>query len=497
MLIMALLEEEKINKVIKLAKKNFEYTEKWKQFFEDSFTKYDNDMQLYTIALFIKYNKTSFYNFLQKNDVYKTIFSATSNCLINFNNIEFDNIVKDNMELILYIDDLDSKNIFTSLKILQSNKDKFDYGNMITFFVKNILYNLDEKDAQLKNSREAGYIDLTNNIIIEYLNQCDLKDMRVLDNITLFIEASHSKEFSKLKRYMTERGNNQDILNYSEYFKKNKIVEEEKLNSFIQALINYKFVGGQFSIEWQRYLYKNYMDNPIITKLVTSDIINSYLNSNGINDACFFHDKFLSIGAGLAGTKFYAVKSNDISRDIFHEATHIIQKNSINNQNYIGDNYNFLKDLIIQHNISRHDYLLNHDNFNFEMDADYKGSCLCFEFLYPISDINIQQQLKQEKIDIEIDNEKRRNNSNLLNISGNIVSKREFFDSLLLSQPGIVQKYPILKNEYKNDGSRKTDDEILDYMYELKKMNFPLEQLEGIKNCIFGSNVNYSNGKKI
>ena len=57
MLIVALLGEEKIKEIIKLAKTNFRYDKKWEKFFKSTFPEYDADMQLYTFAIFTKYNK--------------------------------------------------------------------------------------------------------------------------------------------------------------------------------------------------------------------------------------------------------------------------------------------------------------------------------------------------------------------------------------------------------------------------------------------------------
>ena len=217
----------------------------------------------------------------------------------------------------------------------------------------------------------------------------------------------------------------------------NKVQLENSENPVLKRLKN-----GLFSKE---DCFQLLSSNGKLKKYANVDLIKHFLIENGIENPEVIYDKTLYI-SGEARGNLIRIATNFANITTFHEAFHIIQNKDLGKK-YHGNRYYMLKDYLTAANIPRKVYRNNYKSLLFEEEAEQLGIQSYYQYY------------KGEKYDTpEI-----LVNSYITFSDGMKIEKKDLFDSIIHEKPEILTRYPILKVEYHDDGTKKTPEETISY----------------------------------
>ena len=497
-----ILNDELIAKIIKLASRTTSEN-KVNNFFTNIFPKFSENDKAKIISIFIqRQGKRIFYHYVGKHEEIENIikkrciseinsFYGISNeddkkiCfdLINlYLNISGNEIETDNLDKIMYI--------FNKMLIENSINSSDTITEILINYIKFIAYNYTVDNENIKKIEESQSFDIFERIIIKYIEQLNISNKSLNDDLLmLLMEVRKMTGFDIIDKVLTKKGYTTDLNDFNNYININIPIDSDKFDKFCESIILYKLSNAILPKEICLYIYKFYSDNEKLIRIANMDIVQNYLRKNGVNDAICFQDSLL-YHPGIAGTKYMALRHNDLSRDLFHEATHIIQKsNAHNNKNFTGYRYDILKDLLIQKNISWNDYNgINHDKFLFEIEADIQGSKQCGMIMTSIG--HNTSDIATELLFIDETEQRRIDESKTIILHGTEVNKKELFDSIIMKKPEYIKQYPVFSIEYNDDGSKKNSVEIFNTLenYRVNKI-YSEEELSAIEICIFGKSI--------
>ena len=358
---------------------------------------------------------------------------------------------------------------------------------ILKYYTKLIAYssfNKEMYDSLLQSENFKEY----EKIICNYIK--NLKSEEIINNelINLLVEIAPAiNSFiieSLLKSQIDECI---DLSKYDDFIVK-MIPLDKNVDMFLNDIKRYRIQNGIIPENVCVYINKFYNSNDKILRLCNIDYMRHYLIKNGTENISVFYDNLMDLSArGLAGPAFLSLKEFDLNVVMFHEAVHVIQYNNIQtNRNFTEYYYSMLKDFILQQKLEPTVYNRNHNRYLFEIDADTRGGKEYYKFLKQIGLLSDKDTI--DKIDKLDEKEKQAISlSNFLNIGGYYYDKGEIFDSVLSEDPELLEKYPILKIEYEDNGNKKNMIDILSSLeYESTIHKRSDQEIISISKCIFG-----------
>lgn len=209
------------------------------------------------------------------------------------------------------------------------------------------------------------------------------------------------------------------------------------------------------------------------------------LENYGIDRAIIADDKAIKSSNSISKVML-GCRKFDKDTSAFHEGIHSVQDFNIYTQKtFEGNRYYMLKDMIICENIP---YQVYEDNYQengpsswlFEKEAIVLGRSLEYGFKTRYNLLSIEEQqymLSKMNEPIQV--------LDYFVMNGEKIDKSDFFDKLLLFNPKLIEKYPILEVEYNRDGTKKDEREVVDTLDKRVSITRNEKERQDIYNCIF------------
>ena len=464
-------------------------------FFINTYPHFDIFTKAKTLSI-IQEKITTFNSYMNRSSVRDKIVSELIDGIQVFLNAD----ARDSFDLLPFIsfytsiniDDIDEGILMKPLKKIEFIFKEKDLTK--NYDLKQILINTtriialsssykDLYDSIQSNEGYNSYIELLCNYI-EQLSENEIIDDELINLITETLPAISSYKLSE--KIHGKIGKEIELNEYNCYVKK-MIPLEDDIEIFFDKIKKYRVKYSIIPEDICLYINKFYNSNEKMIRLCNIDLIRNYLIENNIENISVFYDSLIGIGTeGLANSKSLSIKRIKLSPVMFHEATHVIQFNNIeNDRNYVKYNYNLLKDIVLFQNMDPIIYNRNHHRYLFEIDANINGERKYYDILSKIgllteNDIKEKDKLdEREKTCISI--------SDVINIDGYNYEKSYLIDQIIEHTPNILINYPVLQIEYCRDGKRKDIVDILKTMEEnLNNRSRTEEEILGISTCIFG-----------
>lgn len=313
--------------------------------------------------------------------------------------------------------------------------------------------NMDFRGIDIKALSNLSMIILKQ---IKILSSEGLSLEKVKSMVLFYFESVDSiKEDDELLNLLIEMKNIIDVTDILNVIT-NKVQLENSESPVLKRLKN-----GLFSKE---DCFQLLSSNSKLKRYANVDLIKHFLIENGIENPEVIYDKTYYIG-GVARGNLIRIATNSVGITSFHEAIHIIQNKDLGKK-YHGNRYYMLKDFIIAANIPNEVYRNNYKSLLFEEEAKQLGT-QCYHQYY--------MGEKYDTPEILV-------NSYIAFGDGMKIEKKDLFDSIIHEKPEILTRYPILKVEYHDDGTRKTPEETISY---LEQLNISSEEKQAIFECIF------------
>lgn len=209
------------------------------------------------------------------------------------------------------------------------------------------------------------------------------------------------------------------------------------------------------------------------------------LDNYGIDRAIIGDDKAVKSSNSFSKVML-GCRRFDKDTSAFHETIHSIQDFNIYNQkSFEGNRYYMLKDRIICENIPYQVYEGNYQenglsSWLFEKEAIVLGRSLEYGFKTRYNLLSTEEQqhmLSTMNESIQV--------LDYFVMNGEQIDKSDFFDKLLLSNPKLIEDYPILEVEYNRDGTKKDEREIVDTLDKRVSITHNKKERQDIYDCIF------------
>lgn len=209
------------------------------------------------------------------------------------------------------------------------------------------------------------------------------------------------------------------------------------------------------------------------------------LKNYGIEKAIIADDKAVKSSCSIF-KMVLGCRRFDKDTSPFHESIHSVQFFNIHTQQvFEGNRYYMLKDMIICENIPYQIYEENYQengtsSWLFEKEAIVLGRSLEYSFKNRYNLLSTEEQqnlLNKMNEPIQV--------LDYFVMNGEYIDKLDFFDKLLLSNPKLIEKYPILEVEYNRDGTKKDEKEIADALDKRVSITHNKKERQDIYDCIF------------
>lgn len=363
---------------------------------------------------------------------------------------------------------------FSKLDIIELADEKkvFKYRRMLKQIFENEENPLIDIDSvsclyQLVNHGLWGNNLIINKIIKEEMNKFQTPDMSKYEenvsNLTDMDEKTFDEFIEDIKKYKLANGIIPE--EYCDYLIKQKFKPDSILNKNIDKYFNvFKrcFEDKNHHLLEKKGIYSNYI------VLVSDSLDPKLLGVTGYNYVVYKDEEIKNLG----------VKNMEAIDTMFHETQHILQKKHIFLKEKMNSvEYKMLKESIIRQK-SENYYTDNYIKMFNEIDARMAGMKGAYNYLKQLGLEN------EEILDMEgrnffetyIDNYKielsiQESAALKKNSKGDVERNEDTFFEILKNNPNLLEKYPILKLEYTEEGKRKGSFEILDeFEQELDKI---------------------------
>ena len=489
--------EEKIKKLTRL---NFMHKNKIVSFFEKAFTQFNMSDQKKILEVFEKSNSISRWNiFLEHNknvkkiilsesEKYLNIFLTESDITKSFDFAKFAEVYLNtnnnnlNDDLITSILQKISNITAKDINIIKTTEVK----NILAYYIKELAWN-SHNDEYINNIKNGESYKIFEQLLCEFIESVDCKD-NLYNNelLVLLSETQNAIGSESIVKKINEKFPVK--IDLDKYDVKN-ISEDEKENLY-NDLIIYRMQNGIIPKDFCIYL-TNCENNKMLRRISNIDYIKYYLKENQLENATVFFDEQLMF-PGIANFRRLALNNKKLNEQSFHEATHVIQQeNLLVRRDFSENKYAMLKDFILQKRVDWQVYNSNHSRWLFEIDADIEGAKHYYQYLKDIEGIfpgNSEMSVDEINECIEfktVEKERRIQDSKTINIDGEEKNKSQLFDEILMREPELLMKHPILQIEYNPDGSRKTLGKVLASIEQKYTIDKNEEEILGIANCIF------------
>lgn len=352
-----------------------------------------------------------------------------------------------------------------------SNNDKIDsIKDLVTFLEENKECLTNHKLESLlmtifKNLSKNSIQTLTNeniyekleNVALQFINESNPLELINSNILNVFIEVSPSIDVSKIIEALKTKC---ESIKSDQYLKDNHLFLLRLKNGILPKNLCYDIIcDSSYPNKYKRVALIDYMRHLLEEKGIKkcSVIYDNQINRQGC--------------ASIDRIRLYQDRPNDTC---FHELMHLIQNNEmIVTKKYIGNRYLMLKDWLLAGMIDYQSYLNNYDNqissWLFEKEAIEYGINEIYKF-------RNEKEMKTREVEY----------LDTVTINGNILKKDVLFDKLLKENLDILDDFPILQIEYNSDGSKKSDQEILDNINKRFLLTNDSEERNGIYNSIYG-----------
>lgn len=487
------LTKQNEDKIIKLSKSLIKNKENL--FFQNVFSKFSPSDQLKILEL-VQKNSRSFINDLRtmqsKGEIITELVKLVKLFLQQNNEQDFQFLIA----VYLYttymrnedipFEDRTITNIFDKmLNMLNTEKltinNKY-FINILHEYTKKLAYSV-SKSKDYNNIRNSISYKKYEYLVSLYLDEVNIEQLLEDGFVNCLVECDNAINSEIIKTKLRSKISEPITFEFFlENINNNIPIAENEKDAFFKTLIMYRIQNEIIPEEICIYVNRFFANDKKFLRLVNIDYSRHYLKDNNIENAVIFYDEFLKT-PGLARNNCFVLKNVYLSRDMFHEATHVIQHSNAD-ENFIGYNYSLLKDLITNKNINYDDYTRNHTSWLFEIDADYKGEKQLFLAERKIGTYDEESKAREEYLEIEF--RRRLSESHNVTINGNVLNKFELFDTILMNNPNIMELHPIFKIEYTPNGSKKNIIQILQSLEnELSSNRRTEEEIISIANCIF------------
>lgn len=447
-------------------------SKKMTNFFIKGFDKFNLEDQAKILSVFETYmkgkaNRNEWNMYLHHHpDIIERIIKAINmpKCLENelINEKTKNRLINSFLNILYYTPYNDLKkedNLNQITKYLIDNYKKYDLTTLsttISIILKNI------KDFQ--NERLSP--EIFEEIINHYFNNINYNN--IYDNKVLNLLIESSININKTKTL--------DII-------RSKILIDNPYNKYIIERIDNKYLKLETCIEI--FSIKNVPDS--IKRIAMVDYMKYFLKNYGITDPKIIYDDQIYI-EGLATGNLIRINRNTLNITCFHEAIHIIQHHDFEQEKFYGNRYYMLKDEIIARYIPYDVYRNNYPSFLFEEEAEKLGRI--HELYYKQKHENLTQE-DEEELSKLLSSEIRAKDN--IPINGEEIKKSILFDNIIKNNLDLLNKYPILRVEYNNDGSKKNEEEIIKSINNLDNSE---EERLSIYSCIFENKyeISYDDG---
>ena len=466
------------NSLLILAHQKFNNNEK-DEFFKKVYPNFNVYEQAKILVEFQK-DRITFIQYLNQSKEKKFILEQLKNGIMQFLEEKDSEKCLELLPILLAYINLDEPPFHDELlsKIFKKINDSLEKNLLVQIetilecYTKQVAYTSFDKKMydQLLQSKNFKEFE---KLICNAINKMPKEALINSELINLLIETSPSISSSNIQITLRNSFDEKIDLNKWEYFINNMVPIKENTNMFFEDIKKYRIQNGSIPETICVYIDKFYTSENEMLRLCNIDFIRHYLNKNNCKNISVFYDNLIEYETkGLASSTFLSLKTAELSIVMFHEATHVIQyKNYEKNQNYIKYYYSMLKDTILHQKLNPLIYNRNHNRYLFEIDADIRGEREYYDFLEQLGLLNEKEKEKRDKL-----KEKeafRVSLSNCLNIDGYNYEKGELFDYVLSENLDLLNTYPILQIEYKQNGERKNMIEVLKALeYELNNRSF-------------------------
>ena len=479
--------EDKIKKLTVLysTKKN-----KVLNFFKNGFNQFNLEDKKRILELFEKKKISNWYLFLEKNeDIRKIILNESKEYLQDFLKDQDTEKCKSLLKFVTVYLNINTSNLdqqlmkeiiekISALNIKDNNIIKnSDVKDILSYYIKEIAWNCNE-DNFLNNE----YYAKIQNLVCEYINHISLDENLYEDKfLQLIIETQHSLKSKEVLKRIKEKFNVEP--NLDKYLQ----VQYKQTKNPYNDLIIYRMQKGKIPKELCSYFINNSDTDRFLDRIVNVDYIKYYLEENNIENPNVFFDDLLKT-PGVASFRRLALNNYKLNEQAFHEATHVIQQEDLLvRKNYEKIyRYSMLKDFILQKDVGWEVYSKNHSNWLFEIDADIQGEKQYYQYLKNIN----YTEMSNEEIDKIIEytatkEQERLKSSKFIEIDGTKKDKKILFDEIIIKNPKLISKHPILALEYNLDGTKKEIAEILKALERKYEEDGNKLELQSVATCIF------------
>lgn len=273
----------------------------------------------------------------------------------------------------------------------------------------------------------------------------------------------------------------------------NNVLEQVKdkkincdLNDISSRLLLSRLNKGCLSRDEIDLIMGNDLSSQEMRNKATVDYLRLMLMENyGIDRAIIADEKAVKSSNSISKIML-SCRKFDKDTSPFHEIVHSVQDyDFFHKKSYEGNRYYMLKDRIICENIPYQVYEENYQengqsSWLFEKEAIVLGKSVEYNFKTRynlLSDEEQQYMLSKINEPIEV--------LDYFVMNGEQIDKTSFLDRLLLSNPKLIEEYPILEVEYNRDGTKKDEKEIVDTLDKRVSITHNEKERKDIYDCIF------------
>lgn len=403
-----------------------------------------------------------------KKMIFNLIKELTPIKIINI----FDNKVENLLEFILTIDYIDETERLTILNNLIGKCLNENYYSIILGILEskykdnNIVSMVITDDIKEKVISYAKNDSLTDNEDIDYLLNQNITEVNFISNI-MNIDTPRSKQEIIRMGLIEEKYFHIEI---QEEDQEELLKKKIELYNITGKIINYDLAISLLNKYFNKEIKLGIEEmKAIIRSIITEELKNKgidykvlFIESEIINGECNYKYNYISINNMLI--RNFLSRENTTEKDyklfitMFHEMRHAIQNNNMKNNIYDYNTYFMLKEEIISEYDSNY-YESNYKMYLMEIDAregGLKDSLDYFNRTFPtfspiIKEIHDKQIEEYEYIDY---------NKKEFSITKKEEIIDRIFDRIIAIHPELLEKYPILKIEYNENGMPRKQEEI-------------------------------------